>query len=498
MLKRAMWRCWVLGWLAACLALSGSTMDGSATTTYRGGGSISPSAQGGYITYTVKAGDTLSGIAARYGVSMSSLISLNGLRNADAIRIGQTLRIPAGGNPPAPAPAVVPGREGPATALIPDSEAVYSPSYIGFDVADFARRYGGYLATYSEKVEGETMTGPQIVQIIAERFSVGPRVLLTVLEMHGGWVTGSPVTARQRDVPLDINDTKHKGLYYQMWYAANFMNAGYYGKLNGRLTAMQLEDGGYARFAAAVNPGTAAVQNMLARTTTYSDWLAQLDTFSATYKRFFGDPFAKAIEPLVPSNLKQPLLRMPFEDGHIWYFTGGAHGAWADGSAWGAVDFAPSGGPGGCAVSSEWSIAAGAGRIAQAEHGRVMLNLDGNDFQGDGWTLMYMHTSSKARVAVGTYVFMGDHIGHPSCEGGYSQATHLHIARMYNGQWLPVAGGVPFNLGGWQFKGGSSEYDGSMTRADVTRPAINGHVDRLNALRGELGPDIMALINQSP
>lgn len=47
-------------------------------------------------THTVTAGQTLSGIAAKYGVSTSALMRANGLTNADArkIRPGQKLRIP--------------------------------------------------------------------------------------------------------------------------------------------------------------------------------------------------------------------------------------------------------------------------------------------------------------------------------------------------------------------------------------------------------------------
>ena len=51
--------------------------------------------QGTARTYTVKQGDTLSSIAARHGVSTSSLISLNGLAaNPNALRIGQVLQVP--------------------------------------------------------------------------------------------------------------------------------------------------------------------------------------------------------------------------------------------------------------------------------------------------------------------------------------------------------------------------------------------------------------------
>lgn len=44
-------------------------------------------------SYTVKSGDTLSGIAARYGTSYEQLASLNGISNPNEIYVGQTLRI---------------------------------------------------------------------------------------------------------------------------------------------------------------------------------------------------------------------------------------------------------------------------------------------------------------------------------------------------------------------------------------------------------------------
>jgi len=44
-------------------------------------------------TYTVRAGDTLSGIAARYGTTWQKLQRINGIRNPNLIRVGQVLRI---------------------------------------------------------------------------------------------------------------------------------------------------------------------------------------------------------------------------------------------------------------------------------------------------------------------------------------------------------------------------------------------------------------------
>ena len=54
--------------------------------------------------YTVQSGDSLSRIARRYGVSVSSLAAVNGLSWNAWVYSGQRLRIP-GGSSPAPAPA---------------------------------------------------------------------------------------------------------------------------------------------------------------------------------------------------------------------------------------------------------------------------------------------------------------------------------------------------------------------------------------------------------
>lgn len=47
-----------------------------------------------YRTYTVKAGDTLWGIAQRYGVTVNQIAELNGIRNPDLIYPGQVFQIP--------------------------------------------------------------------------------------------------------------------------------------------------------------------------------------------------------------------------------------------------------------------------------------------------------------------------------------------------------------------------------------------------------------------
>ena len=74
-----------------------------------------------YKTYTVVRGDTLSGIARRYGTTVSYLAKLNNIRNVNLIYVGQVLKIsevvtvtPAKPNPtPAPPPAPSPSKPTP-------------------------------------------------------------------------------------------------------------------------------------------------------------------------------------------------------------------------------------------------------------------------------------------------------------------------------------------------------------------------------------------------
>jgi putative chitinase len=60
---------------------------------YPGGGGYYPPAGGGRY-YRVRAGDTLSGIAWRYGVTTWSIANANGLSNPNVIYAGQSLYIP--------------------------------------------------------------------------------------------------------------------------------------------------------------------------------------------------------------------------------------------------------------------------------------------------------------------------------------------------------------------------------------------------------------------
>jgi LysM repeat protein len=70
------------------------------------------------ITYTVRRGDTVAAIATRHGTTVQEIARLNHLPRPDSIRVGQQLQIPAPSGSAAPAaPAAVAGPRLPADTL---------------------------------------------------------------------------------------------------------------------------------------------------------------------------------------------------------------------------------------------------------------------------------------------------------------------------------------------------------------------------------------------
>ncbi len=436
----------------------------------------------GLETYTVQAGQTLGWIALVFGCTVEEIVTANHLPDANSISAGQTLVIPVNAS-----------EAGPDHKLVPDSEMVYGPAYIHFDLPHFITAQGGYLAGYTEEVEGVTRTGSQIVQLVAQRFSVGPRVLLALLELQSGWVTQPQPAAETLVYPLGYVQDYHEGLYAQLSWAALRLNDGYYGWKWGGWATVRLASGSRIGIAPTLNPGSVGVQNCLAQLAPDQEtweWMVGPEGFSATYRRLFGDPFAYAVEPLTPPDLVQPPLSLPWKTGTTWYFTGGPHGGWGDSPDRAALDFVPGDRQLGCSPSSQWAVAAASGQVLRSENGEVILDLDGDGFEQSGWVLLYLHMYSEGRVPVGSYVQTGDTIGRPSCEGGYSTATHLHFARRYNGEWIPAGTGpVPMVLSGWVAHQDMMPYEGTLTRGDQVRTACECWEDDYNGLTADEATD---------
>jgi hypothetical protein len=104
----------------------------------------------------------------------------------------------------------------------------------------------------------------------------------------------------------------------------------------------------------------------------------------------------------------------------------------------------------------------------------VVIDLDGDGFEGTGWAIVYLHLPDQDRVPTGTYVATDDRLGHPSCERGKSTGTHVHIARKYNGEWIPADGPQPFILSGWEVEAGTRSYAGFLKKGEQTVTANPG------------------------
>jgi LasA protease len=424
-------------------------------------------------TYVVQAGDTLGGISLAFDVPLEELVALNGLGSEAAIiHAGQALRVPLNIT-----------RTGPQVTLLPDSEVVFSPAYRDFDVAGFVAQQGGYLAEFSTPVNDIWISGAEAVSRVARQYSVGPRVLLTLLEYYGGWVTQSPPPLY---TPLGTaNPYYDESFYLQLSWAANRVNEGYYGYQGNGNLAVHFGDGERALVPAGLNAGSAGIFNILALNGDWETWETERQDFMETYRRLFGDPLARTFAPLVPSDLAQPALRLPWQAGETFYYTGGPHAAYGSRSTWAAVDFAPPDIKGSCYYSQKDVTAAADARLYLAGPGEMYLDLDADGNLQTGWVLLYLHVVARDELTHGQLVTAGTPLGYASCEGGVSNSSHVHLARRFNGEWLAADGPIPLVLSGWQFKASGGQYDGTAVRDGVTKTACECWDEVMNALVGE-------------
>lgn len=110
-------------------------------------------------TYTVRPGDTLSEIAARFSTSVRAMVEANSLRDPDRILAGTTLTVAA----PAAAPSAAPGR----THVVGPGESLSTIAVrYGVSIADLAARNGlpdpdRVLAGSLLRIDGPVVTSTQ-------------------------------------------------------------------------------------------------------------------------------------------------------------------------------------------------------------------------------------------------------------------------------------------------------------------------------------------------
>jgi murein DD-endopeptidase MepM/ murein hydrolase activator NlpD len=410
-------------------------------------------------TYYTQSGDTLRVIARRFQVSPEMIYSPPQVGFDQLLDPGLMLIIP---RPWSDSFSI--------SKILPDGEVVYSPSAAGFDTLQYIANTGGFLGNDQEYMRSSGPTSAaEIVARVAVENSINPRLLLAILDYHCHCVTGPLQDGIDPLYLMGVDDLQGKGLYRQLGWVVNQLSLGYYGWRRGLLLDLVLGDGTHIELPPDLNAGSAAIAYLFSRLYAWQDWSSALDRehgFLSHYKEMFPDTNTALDDPtpLFPPGLTQPELILPFQADRRWGFTSGPHKAWETEGAEGALDFAPSSAEYGCIPSNEWVVAMADGLIIRSEYGAVVIDLDGDGFEGSGWNLLYMHLESRGRVAAGSVVRRGDPIGHPSCEGGPADGTHVHIARKFNGEWIAADGSLPFVMSDWRTQAGYRPFEGHLVR----------------------------------
>jgi LysM repeat protein len=412
---------------------------------------------GELVEYIVQTGDTLPALASHFNTTVEEIREANPIIPTDATTLppGMPMQIPIYFAPLWGSPF----------KIIPDSHFVNGPLQVGFDAHAFIAEHPGWLNGFSEYASGANRSTAEIIDLVAQNFSVSPRLLLALLEYQGGALSQASPPEGLAPLYLGKSGYQHRGLYLQLVWAANTLNNGYYLWRTGDLTSIVHKDGTRERPDPWQNAASVAIQvyfNELLPPDEYQKAIGP-EGLARTYQELFGDPWA-ADEPHLPGSLTQPPFALPFETGKTWALTGGPHTGWGEGAPLAALDFAPPSVVGGCTPTKEWATAVAPGLVVRSEPAIAVLDLDGDGDERTGWVVFYLHLGDEGRAPVGRYLETGDPIGHPSCEGGRSTGTHVHLARKYNGEWIPAAGPLAFNLEGWIAQNGAAPYLGTLTR----------------------------------
>ena len=416
---------------------------------------------GELVDYVAQTGDSLPGLASHFNTTIDEILAANSFIPADATTMppGMPMKMPIYYQP----------FWGSQYQIIPDSLFINGPAQVGFDTSTFVSEHPGWLNGYNEYAFDGNRTGAEIIDYVSLNFSISPRLLLTLLDYQDGALSLPILPEESRQYPLGFRDWQHEGLYMQLVWAANLLNNAYYDWRIGDLVEFDHLDGTQERPDPWQNAASVALQYYFSRLIDgdqYARAVAQ-DGFALSYRTLFGDPW-QSFSPHIPGSLAQPDLTLPFLPGLTWAYTGGPHTGFGEGEPLAAIDFAPGALTSGCVPTNEWATAVASGVVSRSDAAAVVLDLDGDGDERTGWIVFYFHIETKDRVPVGTVLQPGNPIGHPSCEGGRTTGTHVHIARKYNGEWIPADSIIPFNLGGWVAHKGSLEYEGTLTKGGKT------------------------------
>ena len=349
------------------------------------------------------------------------------------------------------------------TPLVSDGQFVWGPNVGDFDIGKFLEARASPLAAFAPDIE-----------LWATYSSVNPKVLLAILELQHGWVSGPSYSIPEDEIRATIEDTA-MGLastfyeHLEKWGARRpaFAPVPSYGP------SVLLQDGVIASLDPAQSSGTVALLAALAENISSLGYASKFAVATRDFRTIFGAMFPESdlldtSNQIVPSDTPpDAMFQLPYPLGAEWVASG-PH-SWNGGSSqppFSSIDFFTGGGSCG-APPNQYVVAAAYGSVSRPSGYSCWLEID----HGGGWVTSYYHLQNLYSGApVGRDTKVGT-IACEICAGGFSTGPHVHFSLKYNGAYMSLEG---VKLSGWTVHVGSVPYNsGSYERDGTVLPAYS-------------------------